>query len=222
MNAPLPSLPGGFPGCPQTPAPVPTFNLAGFHAPPASAVRAAGEIRQSRVLVVVEPGFAGPSVDEILRREHREVMVDSTRHAVIQRVKSEKVDAVVLCGNQSGGRVMDLLNRITLGNPGLPVIVVTNPKPATARSLPQYLDDPVAPPVFDAELLLRSVREALTEPKVKRLIRLTGRHGEPKFVARNARWLSEDLQARYSMPFHWTQSDLPVPLQIENVTPSSL
>ncbi len=149
-------------------------------------------------------------------------MVDSTRHAVIQRVKSEKVDAVVLCGNQSGGRVMDLLNRITLGNPGLPVIVVTNPKPATARSLPQYLDDPVAPPVFDAELLLRSVREALTEPKVKRLIRLTGRHGEPKFVARNARWLSEDLQARYSMPFHWTQSDLPVPLQIENVTPSSL
>lgn len=222
MNAQLPSLPGGCSGCPQTPDPVPTFNLPGFHAPPASAVRAAGETRQSRVLVVVEPGFAGPSVDEILRREHREVMLDSTRHAVIQRVKSEKVDAVVLCGNQSGGRVMDLLNRITLGNPGLPVIVVTNPKPATARSLPQYLDDPVAPPAFDAELLLRSVREALTEPKVKRLIRLTGSHGEPRFVARNARWLSEDLQARYSMPFHWTQPELPVPVRIENVTPSSL
>jgi hypothetical protein len=137
-------------------------------------------------------------------------------------VKAEQIDVVVLCGNQSGGRVMDLLNRITLGNPGLPVIVATRPGPAAAPSLPHYLDDSAAPPAIDAGLLLRSVREALTEPKVKRLIRLTGSHGEPRFVARNARWLSEDLQARYSMPFHWTQADVPIPVRIENVTQANL
>ena len=208
---------GKFPGRPRRAASGPATNQVRFLTPMAAPARAGGETQQSRVLVVVEEGFDGQSVDEILRREHREVMVDSTNDTVIKRVKSEKVDVLLLCSTHSGRRVMDLLNRIIQANPALPVIVVTSPKPAGAESLPQYLAESVAPLPVDAGLLLRSVREALTEPKVKRLIRLTGSHGEPSFVARNARWLSEDLQARYSMPFHWTQPDVPIPLRIENV-----
>jgi len=192
----------------------PAANGARFLAPLAMTARTAGGPSPARVLVVAEPNFDGQTIAEILRPEYLEVSLDSTHDAVVRRVKAEGIDAVVLYGNEAGGRVMDLLNRITLGNPGLPVIVVATPRPVAPRSLPQFLDDTVTPLPVDAGLLRRSVREALAEPKVKRLIRLTGSRGEPQFVAGNARWLSEDLQARYSLPFHWTPVGVAIPLPI--------
>lgn len=221
MTTPISSRPVSSPGKPPEPAAGPAANLVRFHAPLAVDARPGDGPQPARVLVVVEPGFDGQSVAEILRRQYRETTVDSTNDLVVQRVKAEQIDVVVLCGNQSGGRVMDLLNRITLGSPGLPVIVVATPRPVAAQCLPQFLDDTVAPLPVDAGLLLRSVREAITEPRIKRLIRLTGSQGEPRFVARNARWLSEDLQARYSLPFHWTPVEVPIPLPIMSPTPVS-
>jgi len=185
---------------------------AGSFTRSAAGSRPAVPARPVRVQVVIEEGFNGRAIDEILRREHRDVMVDTDRAAVIDRVAADQLDVVLLCSNQSGRPAMEMLTRITAANPGLPVIVVTSPSAPTgaARSLPRHLDDSTPPPV-DAALLLRSVREALAEPRVKRLIRLTGCHGEPQFVARNARWLSEDLQARFSSSFHWPAAAVPVP-----------
>lgn len=189
---------------------------AGAHADQSPATPAkAGEIPQpgttgagpgkpARVLVVLDDGFNFRAIDEILRREHPEVMVDSDRAAAMERVESEQVDVVLLCSNRSGRHAMEMLTRITSANPALPVIVVTspNPPPGSGGEGPPQAAEPAPSAPVDAALLLRSVREALTEPKVKRLIRLTGSYGEPRFMARNARWLSEELQARYSSPFH--------------------
>ncbi len=190
--------PGDSPEDPQAPAsglkPVPRSEFASHPV----------EVSKSRLLVVVEPGFDGRQVEAILRHECREVMMDATNDQVVQRLQAEEFDAVIVCSHQSGGRVMELLDRITLGHPGLPVIVVTGQSPSTAGGPPPPPGSSTPAPKIDSDRLLRSVREALTEPKIKRLIRLTNRDGLPQFVARNARWISEDLQSRYSLPFHWT------------------
>jgi CheY-like chemotaxis protein len=170
--------------------------------------------RQARVLVVAEADFDGRPIGDILRREYAQVKLASSRDSILDRVRSERIDVLLLCSQRSNRQAMELLNHVTCENPALPVIVVTSPPVADASGITSPLAQLTAPPV-DAALLLRSVREALTEPKVKRLIRLTGSRGEPKFVARNARWLGDNLQARYSMPFHWTPAEVVIPLRIE-------
>ncbi|HSH15840.1 MAG TPA: hypothetical protein VLD18_07390 [Verrucomicrobiae bacterium] len=170
--------------------------------------------RQARVLVVADEDFDGRTIGDILRREYAQVKLASTCDSILDRVRSERIDVLLLCSQRSSRQAMELLNQVTCENPALPVIVVTSPPVADARGIPSPLAQLTAPPV-DAALLLRSIREALTEPKVKRLIRLTGSRGEPKFIARNARWLCGDLQARYSMPFHWTPAEVVIPLRIE-------
>lgn len=176
--------------------------------------------KPARVLVVLEEGFNLRAIDEILRREHPEVMVDSDRATAMDRVESEQVDVVLLCSNQSGRHAMEMLTRITSAKPALPVIVVTspNPSPSSGGEGPPPAAEPAPTAPVDAALLLRSVRDALTEPKVKRLIRLTGSHGEPRFMARNARWLSEELQARYSSPFHCLPQEGSIQLPISGAT----
>jgi CheY-like chemotaxis protein len=170
--------------------------------------------RQARVLVVAEADFDGRSIRDLLRRDYSHVKLASTREAIPDRMRSERIDVLLLCGQRSSRRVMDLLNSITGERPALPVIVVTSPPMANERGVSPASGPLSAPPV-DAALLLRSLRDALTEPKVKRLIRLTGSRGEPKFIARNARWLCDDLQGRYSLPFHWTPAEAVIPLRIE-------
>lgn len=170
--------------------------------------------RQARVLVVAEEDFDGRTIGDILRREYAQVKLAPTCDSILDRVRLARIDVLLLCGQRSSRRVMDLLNSITGERPALPVIVVTSPPMANERGVSPASGPLSAPPV-DAALLLRSLRDALTEPKVKRLIRLTGSRGEPKFIARNARWLCDDLQARYSLPFHWTPAEAVIPLRIE-------
>jgi CheY-like chemotaxis protein len=170
--------------------------------------------RQARVLVVAEADFDGRTISDILRLEYAQVKLASTRDSILDRVRSERFDVLLLCSQRSSRQAMELLNQVTSENPALPVIVVTSPPVADAHEVSSPHTPLIAPPV-DAALLLRSIREALTEPKVKRLIRLTGSRGEPKFIARNARWLGDNLPARYSMPFHWTPPEVVIPLRIE-------
>lgn len=204
MNTEIPGQSGEFDPSDGMHADQSTATPAKAGAKPQPGTTGEGPGKPARVLVVLEEGFNLRAIDEILRREHPEVMVASDRAAAMDRVESEQVDVVLLCSNQSGRHAMEMLTRITSAKPALPVIVVTspNPSPGTGGEGPPPAAEQAPPAPVDAALLLRSVRGALTEPKIKRLIRLTGSHGEPRFMARNARWLSEELQARYSSPFH--------------------
>lgn len=180
---------------------------------PVTGAGARASASQARVLVVADEDFDGRPIGDILRLEYAKVTIASTRDSILDRIRSERIDVLLLCSHQSSRRAMELLNQVTCENPALPVILVTSPLVASVRgdSLPP--GRLTGPPV-DAALLLRSIREALIGPKVKRLIRLTGSRGEPRFVVRNARWLCDDLQARYSMPFHWTPAEVVIPLRI--------
>jgi hypothetical protein len=173
-----------------------------------------GARRESRVLVVIDQGFNGASVTEVLQREHHEIQLCRPADALAD----DGCDLILLCTNGAGAQDGDLLDRLTASHPNVPVIVVTEPAP----SEPHRVTSPAAPAFPDAPLLLRSVRDALRTPRVKRLIRVPGRAGGTQFAARNARWLSDELQSRYGTPFEFAPPPLSIPVHFDNAPATAI
>lgn len=206
--------------CQQSDDANPTSHSPG---PPARVVRFLGAdrgdgrppaTRETRVLVVIEDGFSEAQVLETLRREHSNVCVTNATDTSVRQTTTRRFDVILLCSGRSDGQCRELLEQITRKDPTVPVIVVTAPPSVTKehdreRHRPPRSDGRHV----DAALLLRTVRESLQGPKIKRLIRVTEKSGKTSFLARNARWLSDDLQARYSTPFDWTPPSVSIPVR---------
>ncbi|HAV64886.1 MAG TPA: hypothetical protein DCY13_21265 [Verrucomicrobiales bacterium] len=173
-----------------------------------------GAARETRVLVVIDGGLDDRNLMNALRRAHGKILVSTPAEAIRQQDSSGKIDIVLLCSRRTGSQCTELVERLTAHDPLLPVIVVTGSTdvPARPESTERHQGGRKQLGV-NAALLLQSMREALRGPKIKRLIRISGARGGARFVARNARWLSEDLQARYSTsPVHLpVQFGAPVP-----------
>jgi len=168
----------------------------------------------ARILLAVDEEFNGTSVRKTLQREYSAIIQRTPREAATRPATSGKADLILLCCTRSGPSV-ELLQRIINANPLVPVIIVTSPAQpaggASAAASSLERDAGLRP-----ETLLRSVRDALREPRIKRLIRVPGERGTARFAAGNARWLADDLQARYGTPFHYSHQVYSVPIRFES------
>lgn len=175
------------------------------------------ERRGNQVLVVFENGpCESPDVDH-LRREHEHVHVVDASYFAKCRTLNRHYDVVLLYSNKSGSQCRELLDKITRRDPLIPVIVIACTQLHAGGSTRGRFN-----PVIDhntggheAGLVLQAVREVLREPKIKRLIRVTERNGKATYLARNARWLAQDRQMRYSTPFEWSLPPTLLPGKIE-------
>jgi len=179
-----------------------------------------------RLLIVSESGVAREPVIERLRQEYPGLTVCTVSDVVLERRTTTEFGLVILCCAGSRHRDIDLLSQITKKNPSQPVIIVTNPKVAGSgpseevigRESARSADEGAAAP------LLVMIRDALRRPRVKRLIRVAGARGA-SFVARNARWLSDELQARHSIPIPASAPPFRLPIHMgesEGATPPQL
>lgn len=165
--------------------------------------------RETHVLVVVDRGPADGGLINALRQWQGRIQISSPADAIRRRSTLPKIDLIVLYSRRSGGQCTELVERLTERDPLLPVIVVTDSSeaPPDHQSTGQQ-DHERNHSGVNAALLLQTMHDALRGPRIKRLIRLSGKRGGARFIARNARWLSEDLQSRYStapfqLPVHF-------------------
>lgn len=177
------------------------------------------------MLVVFENGPCESSDVDHLRREHEHVHVVDASHFAKCRTLNRHYDVVLLYSNKSGSQRRELLDKVTRRDPLMPVIVIACTQlhaGGSARgSLTPFTDSNAGG--HDAGLVLQAVREVLREPKIKRLIRVTEKNGKTTYLARNARWLSQNRQTRYSTPFEWSLPPTLLPGKIERTgdAPSS-
>lgn len=155
--------------------------------------------------MVMEKSRNVPSIVDALRRHHHQVQLLYTNNLSGCRARERKHDVVLLYSDQPGNQRRELFDEITGDDPSVPIIVITGPATSAERARDHYRrGNGLSPSRNQTALVLQKVREVLREPKIKRLVRVTESSGKTSFLARNARWLSENLQARYSTPFAWS------------------
>lgn len=170
-------------------------------------------------MIVLEPGFDQRSVTEMLRNEPHELVLRTCREVAARTRPPERVDIILLCLTHSGCQGGELLEQISTAHPEVPVIVVTSPSAIRHCQLGQGATNPLPGARLPVGSLAHSVRDALREPRIRRLIRVPNRHGGAQYAAHNTRWLSEEHQLRYGTPFHFHDSATTIPVQFTEPAP---
>jgi DNA-binding response OmpR family regulator len=155
-----------------------------------------------KVLVVDDDWSVRESVSRVLQDAGYEVVLASDGREALSQFATQQIDLLVLDLGLPIKNGWDIFERITSGNPVLPIIVITGQSEqyevAVAAGVGALLEKPL-----DALQLLHTIRELLVEPKEVRLHRLCGHGGDVRHVpSQNAEFLKH-LREQYEKPYRF-------------------
>lgn len=163
-----------------------------------------------KLLVVDDDHSVRESLRKLLEAQGYEVL--SARDAVeaLEAFNSQCIDLVVLDINLGVDNGWQVFETMTFKNPFVPTIVITAEWGQRERAVALGVEGLIEKPI-DVPVLLKLIRELLTETTTTRLNRLCGNDAYCRYSARHYEPYLRLLQKRYAAPFRIRSGDATQP-----------